>query len=421
MMEARNKRRPSLCASSENARNGLLHGIRALTALIVVLLLFSCARPPVTGPRDALQPVPWRKVGTLQDDLALRDLSTAAQRSLEYYRRIPASSVFQVGPHQVSAAEMAETLETFLSIIEHKTSAPKEKAESIKQNFSLYRSVGHDGRGNVLFTGYYSPMISCALKEQGMFRYPLYKRPDDIIEVDLTQFGNTFRKNRLFGRLEGKKVVPYYTREEIDHQKALGGKGLELLWCADPVDIFMLQIQGSGKVDIVGGDVVSVLYNGQNGQPYRSIGKHLIDINAIPKDEMSMQAIRKYLSDNPGKIYEILNRNPSYVFFRIDTGPAVGSIGVPVTGGRTIATDSSLFPKGALGIIQTEKPVMNEEGEITEWIPFTRFVLNQDTGGAINGAGRVDLFWGHGSEAETAAGYMQQEGELFFLVKKRHE
>ena len=121
------------------------------------------------------------------------------------------------------------------------------------------------------------------------------------------------------------------------------------------------------------------------------------------------------------EVYTILNHNPSYVFFRIDAGPAVGSIGVPVTPGRTIATDSSLFPKGALGIIRTEKPVLNDDGEITEWIPFTRYVLNQDTGGAIRGAGRADLFWGHGAEAETAAGYMQQEGTLFFLVRKKQE
>jgi membrane-bound lytic murein transglycosylase A len=165
---------------------------------------------------------------------------------------------------------------------------------------------------------------------------------------------------------------------------------------------------------------VSVLYDGQNGRTYKSIGKYLIDSGVMIKENMSMQAIREYLHTHPDEVFKILNQNPSYVFFRMDMGPSLGNIGVPLTPGRSIATDSKLFPKGALALIATQKPVV-ENGAIKEWVPFTRFVLNQDTGGAIKGPGRVDLFWGQGAEAEIGAGYMQQEGELYFLVRKKSQ
>lgn len=387
--------------------------------LILLLAVAGCLRPPVTGPQDAMEPLSWKRAGEIADDLDFRNVAIAARRSLGYYQKIPAETEFILGPLRVTAVDMSASMESFLAIIENDSLTTAQKTALIREQFSLYRSVGSDGRGKVLVTGYYEPMISCSLTQDRVFRYPMYRRPDDIIEVDLRQFGNGFPKNRLFGRIEGKKLVPYYTREEIEKKQALANRNLEMLWCADQVEIYLLQVQGSGKVDVMGGNVVGALYDGQNGHPYRSIGRHLIDIGAIPKEQMSMQAIRQYFRDNPAAIESVLHLNPSFVFFRIDTGPAVGSIGVPVTAGRSIATDSGLFPKGALALLRTEKPIIGEDGLIKEWIPFSRIVLNQDTGGAIKGAGRVDLFWGDGAEAETAAGYMQQPGELYFLIKKR--
>jgi membrane-bound lytic murein transglycosylase A len=177
-------------------------------------------------------------------------------------------------------------------------------------------------------------------------------------------------------------------------------------------------VQGSGKVDLGDGNIMSVLYDGANGRPYKSIGKHLIDTGAMTKETMSMQAIRQYLRTHPDKLAGVLNENPSYVFFRLDSGPSLGNINVPLTPGRSIATDSKLFPKGALAFIASQKPVI-ENGAIKEWVPFTRFVLNQDTGGAIKGAGRADVFFGQGPEAELTAGNLQHEGELYFLMKKK--
>ncbi len=213
-------------------------------------------------------------------------------------------------------------------------------------------------------------------------------------------------------------MVPYYSREEIDQKKTLAGKGLEILWCSDMVDIYVLQVQGSGKVDLGDGNVLSVLYDGQNGRPYKSIGKYLIDTGAMTSENMSLQATREYLRSHPDKLTDVLNQNQSYVFFRLDTGPSIGNIGVALTPGRSIATDAKLFPKGALGFIVTQKPVI-ENGVIRQWVPFTRFVVNQDTGGAIKGPGRADLFCGQGPEAELTAGNLQHEGELYFLVRKK--
>ncbi|OGW34325.1 MAG: hypothetical protein A2010_00295 [Nitrospirae bacterium GWD2_57_9] len=390
------------------------------TALFIVLLfLAACAKPaPVSKPEDALDRISWWRAASLKDDLQFADLAPAVRQSLDYYRKLPPDAVLSFGPDLVSALDMADTLQNFLLLLENQTLTYEEKLKQIKNDFILYRSPGSDGRGSVLFTGYYEPLLHCRQAADGTFRYPLYRRPDDIIEVDLSQFGNGFPRNKLFGRLDGKKVVPYFSREEIDQKSRLADRNLEILWCSEIVDIYFLQVQGSGKVDLGDGRLLSVLYDGANGRAYKGVGSYLINAGIIPKEEMSMQIIRQYLRDNPDQIVPLLNQNPSYVFFRVDTGPSVGNIGVPLTPGRSIATDSRLFPKGALALITSEKPAI-ENNAVREWVPFTRFVMNQDTGGAIKGAGRVDLFWGRGPEAEIGAGYMQQEGELYFLMKKK--
>jgi membrane-bound lytic murein transglycosylase A len=387
--------------------------------LFIVLTLAACARPPVTGPENAVSRISWWRAGAHDDDREFRDLADAVRKSLDYYGKLPPETAVRMGENAYTARDLFETLERFLTIVDSPTLTPEGKWEQIKDEFVLYRSSGSDGRGRVLFTGYYEPVLSCRLLPDGSFRFPLYRRPDDIIEVDLTQFGNGWPKDRIFGRLTGKRVVPYYSREEIEQGKVFAGKDLEILWCSDPVDIYFLQVQGSGKADLGDGTLISVLYDAQNGRPYRSIGKHLIDAGVFTKEQVTMQAIREYLRTHPEEAGEVLNQNPSYVFFRLDTGPSVGNMGVPLTPGRSIATDSRLFPRGALALIRTEQPVIGEDGAIREWVPFTRFVLNQDTGGAIRGAGRVDLFWGRGTEAGTAAGAMKQEGELYFLVRKK--
>ena len=393
---------------------------KLVASAAVLIAFFACAKTPATvmKPEDALAPPSrWRTVAP-RDDQEFRDLAVAARQSLEYYKKLSPDAPVSFGPEKAAVNDMTATLQDLLSIVENNSLSSEQKADRLKKDFVYYRSVGSDGKGKVLFTGYYEPMLSCRVAADDVFRFPLYQRPADIIEIDLTQFGTGFPKNKLFGRLDGRKVVPYYSREEIDQKKLLANRDLEILWCSDPVDIYVLQVQGSGKVDLGDGNIISVLYDGANGRPYKSIGKYLIDTGALTKENMSMQSIREYLRGHPDRLAGVLNQNPSYVFFRLDLGPSLGNIGVPLTPGRSIATDSRLFPKGAPGFILAQKPVI-ENGTITGWVPFARFVMNQDTGGAIKGPGRVDVFFGQGAEAELTAGNLQHEGELYFLMRKR--
>jgi len=397
----------------------VLKNKKLLAAFFFLLsVLVACARPPlvVTKPEEALAPIPMQR-SMLSDDLDFRGIVDAARRSLEYYEKISPDTGFILGPDRVIALDMIITLRNFLLIIENSTLTRDQKLDRIAQDFRLYRAAGA-GSGKVLFTGYYEPMLSCRVAADETHRFPLYRKPDDIIEIDLTLFGEGFPRNKIFGRLDNKKVVPYYTREEINQKRTLANKDLEILWCSDIVDIYVLQVQGSGKVDLGNGNILSVLYDGSNGRPYKSIGKYLLDTGAMTRENMSMQAIRAYLLAHPDQLTDVLNQNQSYVFFRLDTGPSIGNIGVALTPDRSIATDSKLFPKGALGLISAQKPVI-ENNAIKAWIPFTRFVLNQDTGGAIKGSGRVDLFCGQGVDAELTAGNLKHEGELFFLVRKK--
>ncbi len=392
-----------------------------ITIIIIILSFFACAKPPaVMIPETVLQPPSWWRSVSPQDDLVFKDMAAAARASLAYYQKLPPDTAFVFGPRRVSALDMTVTLQNFLLIVENESLTPDQKIAQIKKEFDFYRSVGSDGSGKVLFTGYYEPTLSCRMNADDVFKYPLYKRPKDIVDIDLTLFGNDFPRNKLYARIEGKKVLPYYSREEIDQKKALAGKDLEMLWCSDLVDIYVLQVQGSGKADLGDGNVVSILYDGQNGRPYKSLGKYLLDKGAIAKENMSMPAIREYLRNHPDEVAQALGQNQSYVFFRMDRGPSLGNIGVPLTPGRSIATDAKLFPKGALALIETQRPVL-DGGTVKEWLPLTRFVMNQDTGGAIKGPGRADLFWGEGIEAELSAGYMQQEGKLYFLLLKEKQ
>jgi membrane-bound lytic murein transglycosylase A len=271
----------------------------------------------------------------------------------------------------------------------------------------------------VLFTGYYEPVLKGSPERSEQYRYPIYRKPDDSVVVQLGKFREKYRNERLVGRIENGELVPYFTREEIDGAGVLENRGLEIAWFADPIDIFFLHIQGSGMICLPDGACFQVSYAQSNGRAYRSIGRLLIDSGKATRENLSMQGIKKYLREHPEEAREILNHNESYVFFRrVEEGP-VGSIGVALTGGRSIATDQTIFPRGALAFIKTRKPVIGPGGDINSWVPFSRFVLNQDTGGAITGPGRVDLFCGRGREAEITAGHLKEEGELYFLVLKK--
>jgi membrane-bound lytic murein transglycosylase A len=280
--------------------------------------------------------------------------------------------------------------------------------------FTPYRltDVLSDGsKGPGLVTGYYEPLLQGSRKRTKTFNVPLYGPPDDMLTIDLGDLYPELKGRRVRGRVEGRKVVPYFERAEIAAKPPLL-RGHELLWVDNAVDAFFLEVQGSGRVRLRDGKTVRITYADQNGQPYRPIGRYLVDLGAMPLETVSLQSIRQWIKDNPRRMQEVLNANPSVVFFREERiadpneGPK-GTLGVPLTAERSIAVDPQYLPLGAPVFIATTYP--------DSAVPLNRLMLAQDTGGAIRGLVRADLFWGFGASAAESAGKMKQPARMWLL------
>ncbi len=281
-----------------------------------------------------------------------------------------------------------------------------------EEQFSPFQVMTPDAQQEGLITGYYEPILRGSRHQSATFRFPIYGVPDDLIVVDLGEVHPELRNLRLRGRLQGRRLVPYYARSEIDAAvPELRAK--PLAWVADAVELFFLQIQGSGQVELASGERFRLGFAEQNGHPYRSLGRYLADRGELNADQASMQAIKAWASAHPDKLKEALNANPSYVFFRelpppkhrLDGPP--GALGVPLTPGYSVAVDPTYIPLGSPVFMQTTLPLSSS--------PLERLVLAQDTGGAIRGAVRADFFWGTGEEAGNQAGRMRQQGKLWLL------
>lgn len=283
----------------------------------------------------------------------------------------------------------------------------------LREHFTPYQVTNPDGTDTGLVTGYYEPLLKGSRIRTERYRYPLYARPDDLVNVDLSSLYPELANRRLRGKLSDSKLTPYYSRGEIDvAQSPLSGH--ELLWVDDIVDLFFLQIQGSGFITLENGEGLHVGYADQNGQPYLSIGKVLIDRGELTADKASMQGIKAWGRRNPEKLRELLNANPSYVFFHELpnglSGP-LGALGVPIAAERSIAVDPRYIPLGAPVFLSTTLPNSSQ--------PLQRLMLAQDTGGAIKGAVRADFFWGAGFEAGRQAGAMKQrDSRMWVLLPK---
>ena len=284
-------------------------------------------------------------------------------------------------------------------------------------HFQPWRVSATDGKTQGLVTGYYEPLLRGSRVRTEKYRYPLYAPPDDLIIVDLAGVHPDLRNMRLRGRIEGRRLVPYWPRAEIDRGSApVAGK--ELLWVDDRIEAFFLEIQGSGRVQFDSGEAVRVGYADQNGHAYVSIGRVLIDRGDLKPGEASMQGIQAWGRANPARLQSVLDANPSYVFFRElpvadpSAGP-VGALGVALTPERSIAADPRFIPLGAPLYLATTQPLSDR--------PLQRLVFAQDTGGAIRGAVRADFFWGFGADAGALAGRMRQSGRLWLLWPKDAE
>jgi membrane-bound lytic murein transglycosylase A len=397
-----------------------------LGALLLVAAFFATAcapspQPP-EGPRreGLLQAVGSHQLTAFTDDFDRAALKTAIERSLEFYRRTPAGRPFAFGDQMVCRETLQDTLLHFAGLLD---SAPEKlgNPEELSAEFDLYTTATQapGGASQLLVTGYYEPILAGSRQRDEHYRYPLYGLPADLVTADLALFDRQrFGQERLVGRLEGNRFIPYFTRGEIDARERLERCGCQIVWLADEIDAFFLHIQGSGQVCLPNGSTVRVGYAGSNGRPYRSIGKYLLDRGEVAPEAMSLQLLRAHLRAHPERVREILDHNESYVFFReVPEGP-LGSLGVVLTAGRSVAADASVYPRGGLMFVETEQPVLDDAGHLLGWKPLRRWVLVQDAGGAIRGAGRLDLFCGSGEPAERVAGVLKQPGRLYLVLKK---
>ncbi|MBI5892014.1 MAG: murein transglycosylase A [Nitrosomonadales bacterium] len=282
--------------------------------------------------------------------------------------------------------------------------------------FTPYQVFNPDGTDTGLVTGYYEPLLQGSRTPGKRFAYPIYGPPDDMLDVDMGELYPQFRGQRVRGRLVGKRVVPYFNRAEIDAGQAPALQGREIFWVENPVELFFLQIQGSGRIELEDGTRVKIGYAEQNGHSYASIGKKLVDMGELKLEEASMQGIKNWAEKNPERLFTLLGHNPSYVFFRElpDTLSApLGALGVPLTNEYSIAVDQRTIPLGVPVFISTTQPSSTE--------PLNRLMFAQDTGGAIKGAVRADFFWGFGEYAAARAGSMKQSLRMWVLFPRGGE
>ncbi len=378
--------------------------------LIIIAVSFSfsgCMRAAYKPSSKSLESFVFVKANDIDfgDDLEPASLEAAIDRSIHYYEGAGRNKLFRMGDRLIDARQLKETLTAFRTVL-RKAENNDDLRKRIAAQFDVYRINGSDGDGGVLFTGYYEPLLEGSLKRSDKFKYPLYKVPPDLVV-----------KEKQVGRMKNGNVVPYYCRREIDAEGVLQGKNLELAWVSDPLELYSLHIQGSGKIKMEEGDIQTVGFAQTNGRPFSSVTKFMLDNGRIKSSEASYRhEFLKGKSDE--EIYEVLGHNERYTFFRFLDKEPVGSLGEQVTPDRTIATDPDYFPEGALAFIRLRKPVFDTEGHVTQRADASRFVLSQDKGSAIKGPGRVDIFCGFGNQAEYTAGTLKEKGELYLLLKK---
>ncbi|NES94391.1 MAG: murein transglycosylase A [Desertifilum sp. SIO1I2] len=373
--------------------------------VLVGLCLFPIGRTVWANPSPALRPVSQPQLAQAWDTLGWDDLEDkrsllrAIDGSLRYLQTPAAVQAYRNYPvPSITRDRVQRSLLRFRTLVET-SQTPAQLQAAVKREFNWYKATGKDGEGTVSFTGYFEPTYAASRTPSAEYRYPLYRLPSG--------FANW--------------RAPHPTRLELEGRDGRGTprmRGLEVVWLRDRFEAFLVHVQGSARLQLADGRTMSVGFAGKTDRPYSSIGRELINDGKVREEDLSLPVLKAYFRDNPNELDRYLSRNQSFVFFRETHGaPATGSIGVPVIAERSIATDKSLMPPGALAWIQTQIPYPNENG-VLESRPSSRYVLDQDTGGAIKGAGRVDIFMGTGTHAGDRAGLINHPGELYYLLLK---
>ncbi len=382
-----------------------------LLALLGVFFLWPSSAM-ARGCDSPFVPVPAGHHPLFDDDLDIPSLNQAVDSNLRYLKKLSPEKELSLCGMTFSVSDVIATQETLRGAIE-RLKDPAKLSRFIASHFSVCRSFGRNVDGAMLVTGYYEPSFAGSLKFFPPFIYPLYAVPADLVS-------QKDRSGSLqVGRMKEGQLVPYPSRMEIEKNNLLAGS--EIMYLADPLEAFILHVQGSGQVRLPDGSVKQVQFAATNGRKYTSIGKVLVEEGVMPLEEVTLPRIIKYLHDAPEEQERIFHKNDRYVFFsvneKMEKGPT-GSMNQPLTAGRSIAVDRACFPHGTLDYIETETPIFDESGTVSGWKKVGRFVASQDSGAAIKGPGRLDLFMGNSSYAEKAAGVMKQPGSLYFLILK---
>ncbi len=387
-----------------------------LSALLLVWLFFSgCRTHPeqIETPYDRPLPPGAHALRKITDPaeipdftmacLDLKDLLDAVGNSLSYLSKPSSRGFFPSG--EITHARAVESLEAFGDLLDSGLRG-RQLNQAIREKFDVYISVGCDDRGTVLFTGYYTPIFAGSQVRTEEFRYPLYKQPDDLVKGP---------DGAILGRRTSDgRITPYPVRAVIEAARILRGK--ELIWLSDAFESYIAHVQGSAKIRLPAGQLMTVGYAANNGHEYRSVGRELVNDGRIQSDQLSLSAMIDYFKANADEVDTYVRRNPRFVFFRAEDGEPRGSLNEWVTPMRTIATDKSIFPRGCLAFISTTLPRAMGGRAVNQ--PYSGFALDQDTGGAIRAAGRCDVYMGVGDTAGTLAGQTYQEGRLYYLFLK---
>jgi len=292
-----------------------------------------------------------------------------------------------------------------------KESKPEHRLAFLQARFVPWQALGSEGQTEGLATGYYEPILRGSRKPDARYRFPLYGKPDDLLTIDLESVVPELRGRRVRGRLEGNRVIPYYSRADIESEPPESLKGREIVWIDDPVEVFFLHIQGSGRVELAEGGGMHVGYADQNGQPFRSVARLLIERGELSVAQATLQGMKAWAIAHPDRVNSFLQANPSYVFFRElpgDLPGPLGTLGTPLIGEGSVAVDARIIPLGVPVFVDTTYPLSQQA--------LKRFAMAQDTGGAINGSVRIDFFWGLGDAALAQAGRMRQKLKLWALI-----
>jgi membrane-bound lytic murein transglycosylase A len=380
-------------------------------APLFLALAAGCKTAPAPAP-DYWQPLPPGAPALLplapgephpdfsQQWNARAELLPALENSIAWTKKPSSARFFPI--EGVTHERALKSLERFREILQQSRSG-EEFARRLDEEFTVYKSAGWNGSGGgVLFTAYCTVELEGSLTADAAHRYPLYALPPDLVKGP---------EGEILGRSTAQGIELYPTREAIEASALLEGKNLELVWLANPIDAYVAHVNGSAVVHLADGSMLRLGYAGKNGRKYVSLGQELVKDKQIKKEELSLAGIRKWASEHPGEVEGYLRRNESYVFFAPIDHPPHGSLNVPVTAWRSLATDKTLFPRGAITFVDTK---LGPAGGAD----VHQFLFDQDTGGAIRTAGRADMYLGQGAEAERTAGATRAEGQLYYLFVK---